>query len=102
MLKSSLLNSPVTPLSSAKAETVPLEVMQGKTHHLRGEIRQAIQCYKQSILNHPYSSLSYFYLGEGFLALKKLPAALKAYCMGLKLNIDCQEIEFYPPPSKII
>ncbi|NMG58605.1 hypothetical protein E1H12_08705 [Geitlerinema sp. P-1104] len=92
---------PVTPVTPPSQEAVSVEIIKGKAHHLRGEIQDALYWYRQSVLNHPTSSLSYFHLGEGLLAQNKLPAALKAYCKGLSCHLNLQNGDFYPPPTGI-
>ncbi|MFP4319538.1 MAG: ATP-grasp fold amidoligase family protein [Phormidium sp.] len=77
-----------------------VEIIKGKAHHLRGEIHDALYWYRQSVLNHPTCSLSYFHLGEALLALNKLLAALTAYCKGLACHPTAQKLNFYPPPPQ--
>ncbi|TVR14491.1 MAG: hypothetical protein EA395_02540 [Phormidium sp. GEM2.Bin31] len=98
------LNSefPVTLVTPPSQEAVSVEIIKGKAHHLRGEIQDALYWYRQSVRNHPTCSLSYFHLGEGLLALNKLPAALRAYCKGLACHLTAQKSNFSPPPQGVL
>lgn len=100
MLKSLKTEFPITPVTPPSQESVSSEIIKGKAHHLRGEIEEALYWYRQSVRSHPTCSLSYFHLGEGLLALNKLPAALKAYCKGLACHPTAQKSNFYPPHRK--
>ncbi len=97
MLKPLKTEFPVTPMTPPSQEAVSSEIIKGKAHHLRGEIHDALYWYRQSVLNHPTCSLSYFHLGEALLALNKLPAALTAYCKGLAYVSTAQKPNFPPP-----
>lgn len=65
---------------------IPVEVIRGTQHSLKGEIDEALRWYQAAVRQHPTSPWSYFGLAETLLAFKQSHAALRAYGKALQFE----------------